>query len=245
MSTTHPALLDRAVRAFAPCSGGGSNSIHDAPDSGFGPFSAPSRPRPPRPRNPSKAMASNGLRRKSSRTKTVHVADYTYRYYDTLTGRWPSRDPIGEKGGINLYSFVGNDGLNRSDRLGLSPCSGYPIPAPKCRNEKGCLEDDDYPEEARSICEEFMSLYNNNAKVTCVAKCLVRIEKNIQSNYKSCDLRNAARLVAHTGCYTECGFVPNPFKGALGLPSWDAWGLGIFDMIPAFIDVGVGGTNIE
>jgi hypothetical protein len=23
-------------------------------------------------------------------------------YYDPVTGRWPSRDPIGERGGVNL-----------------------------------------------------------------------------------------------------------------------------------------------
>jgi len=33
--------------------------------------------------------------------------------------KWPSRDPIGERGGLNLYGFVGNNGLNRSDYLGL------------------------------------------------------------------------------------------------------------------------------
>jgi RHS repeat-associated protein len=33
---------------------------------------------------------------------------YGYRYYDPSTGRWPSRDPIGEKGGVNLYGMVGN-----------------------------------------------------------------------------------------------------------------------------------------
>jgi len=33
---------------------------------------------------------------------------------------WPSRDPIGERGGANLYGFVGNDGLNGRDFLGLS-----------------------------------------------------------------------------------------------------------------------------
>jgi uncharacterized protein RhaS with RHS repeats len=47
------------------------------------------------------------------------VTDYTYRWYDPLTGRWPSRDPIQERGGINLYGFVGNDGVNRLDLLGL------------------------------------------------------------------------------------------------------------------------------
>jgi hypothetical protein len=44
---------------------------------------------------------------------------YAYRYYDPLTGRWPSRDPIEEMGGINLYGFVGNDGVNLIDVLGL------------------------------------------------------------------------------------------------------------------------------
>jgi RHS repeat-associated protein len=43
---------------------------------------------------------------------------YGYRYYDPKTGRWPSRDPIGEEGGANLYGFVGNDGANNFDFLG-------------------------------------------------------------------------------------------------------------------------------
>jgi RHS repeat-associated protein len=43
---------------------------------------------------------------------------YGYRYYDPVTGRWPSRDPIEEEGGINLYGFVGNDGVNWVDILG-------------------------------------------------------------------------------------------------------------------------------
>ena len=45
---------------------------------------------------------------------------YGYRYYDPLTGRWPSRDPIGEKGGVNLYGFVGNSPTIWYDLLGLS-----------------------------------------------------------------------------------------------------------------------------
>lgn len=43
---------------------------------------------------------------------------YGYRYYDPVTGRWPSRDPIGERGGTNVYGFVGNDGVERVDVLG-------------------------------------------------------------------------------------------------------------------------------
>ena len=98
----------------------GQHPGDDDSDPGFGPFPAPTRPRPTRPRNPSSSLVSNKLRRKSLGAETVHVADYGYRYYDPVTGRWPSRDPIGEKGGVNLYCFVGNDGANWIDILGLA-----------------------------------------------------------------------------------------------------------------------------
>ena len=32
---------------------------------------------------------------------------------------WPSRDPIEERGGVNVYGFVGNDGVSLTDVLGL------------------------------------------------------------------------------------------------------------------------------
>jgi RHS repeat-associated protein len=44
---------------------------------------------------------------------------YGYRYLNTETGRWVNRDPIEEKGGINLYGMVGNDTVNRWDVLGM------------------------------------------------------------------------------------------------------------------------------
>jgi RHS repeat-associated protein len=44
---------------------------------------------------------------------------YGYRYYSADLGRWPSRDPIGENGGENLYGFVGNDCVTRIDTYGL------------------------------------------------------------------------------------------------------------------------------
>jgi len=40
-------------------------------------------------------------------------------YYHPDEGRWLSRDPIGEKGGPNLYVFVQNDPVGRWDVLGL------------------------------------------------------------------------------------------------------------------------------
>jgi RHS repeat-associated protein len=45
---------------------------------------------------------------------------YGFRYYSSWTGRWLSRDPIGEAGGENLFLFSGNDPVNLFDVLGLS-----------------------------------------------------------------------------------------------------------------------------
>jgi RHS repeat-associated protein len=43
-----------------------------------------------------------------------------FRAYDAQTGRWLSRDPIGEAGGINLYGYVGGDPISWVDLFGLS-----------------------------------------------------------------------------------------------------------------------------
>ena len=83
----------------------------DAPGVIRSPLSRVQRARP-RP----KTQQSRGLR--------PRVAYYGYRYYDPQTGRWPSRDPIQERGGLNLYGFVGNNGVNRNDKLGLSALAG-------------------------------------------------------------------------------------------------------------------------
>ncbi|MFZ4595177.1 MAG: RHS repeat-associated core domain-containing protein [Verrucomicrobiaceae bacterium] len=42
-----------------------------------------------------------------------------YRPYDPNSGRWPSRDPIEEAGGLNLYEMVRNDPISQIDKLGL------------------------------------------------------------------------------------------------------------------------------
>jgi RHS repeat-associated protein len=42
-----------------------------------------------------------------------------YRSYSPLLGRWLSRDPIAENGGINLYGYVANSPINAIDPLGL------------------------------------------------------------------------------------------------------------------------------
>ena len=42
-----------------------------------------------------------------------------FRAYDPNLGRWISRDPIGEKGGLNVYAYVGNQPTRFIDPYGL------------------------------------------------------------------------------------------------------------------------------
>ncbi len=44
---------------------------------------------------------------------------YGYRYYLPRLGRWISRDPIEEEGGLNLYGFVGNEPTDAIDLWGM------------------------------------------------------------------------------------------------------------------------------
>ena len=87
----------------------------------------------------SKSQDVNGLCGRSCSAQRGSVPDYAYRYYDPVTGRWPSRDPIGERGGINLYGFVGNDGLNWIDVLGLSDDDLKCKADPDCGETISCL----------------------------------------------------------------------------------------------------------
>jgi RHS repeat-associated protein len=100
---------------------------------------------------------------------------YGYRYYDPKTGRWPSRDPIEEEGGINLYGFVGNDGVNKLDILGLTndldrgPCKYSDGQCPKewpvARNMRGTRTDEgkwEYSHSEPASMNDLAGLISNN-----------------------------------------------------------------------------------
>jgi RHS repeat-associated protein len=79
------------------------------------------------------------------------VTYYGFRYYDPVTGRWPSRDPIGEEGGLNLYGFVGNNAVGKIDYLGQYTLGD----AFKSLREKGVEpEGTDYGKQGRAYSEE-------------------------------------------------------------------------------------------
>jgi len=46
-------------------------------------------------------------------------------YYDPSAQRWLNRDPIQEKGGLNVYRFVGNHPINKHDPFGLHAYETY------------------------------------------------------------------------------------------------------------------------
>ena len=55
------------------------------------------------------------------------LVEFGCRWYDAQTGRWISKDPIGLRGGINLYEFCKNNAIAWSDSTGLR---GVPIILP-------------------------------------------------------------------------------------------------------------------
>jgi RHS repeat-associated protein len=65
---------------------------------------------------------------------------YGYRYYSPALGRWLSRDPIEERGGLNLYGFVNNDPVNKVDVIGRQTWIPYPGPG-RCISDPINIED--------------------------------------------------------------------------------------------------------
>jgi len=69
-------------------------------------------------------LASGNLLRFSSKlwsqssSGSTGLYYYGYRFYDPTSQRWPNRDPIGERGGLNLYGFVGSNPIGKYDPLG-------------------------------------------------------------------------------------------------------------------------------
>jgi len=68
------------------------------------------------------AAALNPFRFSTKRADpTSDLVLYEYRAYSPALGRWLSRDPIGEKGGLNLHEFVRNRPIILVDPKGQSP----------------------------------------------------------------------------------------------------------------------------
>jgi integrase/recombinase XerD len=80
----------------------------------------PNSPKDPAGGNSHNPLMSSELDERESLSNSASLVYYGYRFYDPNTGRWPSRDPIGEEGGLNLYGFVGNNSISWVDAFGLA-----------------------------------------------------------------------------------------------------------------------------
>jgi len=102
----------------------------------WGNFSNPNKMRPANRRQPLKTQVG-----KTTYAYKIASGRPLYRYYDPVTGRWPSRDPLADEAFFkdfvkgksrndrlklrneslgNIYGFVANDGINKKDYLGLA-----------------------------------------------------------------------------------------------------------------------------
>lgn len=64
---------------------------------------------------------------------------YGLRYYNANTGRWLNRDPIEERGGVNLYAMVANNPVTQIDELGLQAKRGSRKAHAKAQDVICCL----------------------------------------------------------------------------------------------------------
>jgi len=89
-------------------------------------------------------------------TTASGVRYYGYRYYGPETGRWMSRDPFGERGGLCLYAILENSQVNEVDSLGLAPFKNNcnrPIPFKPEKTACGVKEDKKYDCPSGQTCD--------------------------------------------------------------------------------------------
>ncbi|MGF0069413.1 RHS repeat domain-containing protein [Candidatus Spyradosoma sp. SGI.093] len=110
---------------------------------------------------------------------------YNYRHYSPADGRFLSRDPIEEQGGVNLYAFLGNFVTKKSDYLGNFDCDGM---VNKAKNTEAYLKykkilDKTWtcfpPEISCGCCQgKAEAFFQNTSLFSGVTKGVIKICKN-------------------------------------------------------------------
>jgi RHS repeat-associated protein len=120
---------------------------------------------------------------------------FWHRWYDSRDGRWISRDPIKDLGGINYYAYVGNNAINRIDITGFKDCDDKP-----CKDAaplgSSCSQCDDYGNERYA-----------GVSLKCFCKCAG--DSSWSQKVRGCLAcehgRGTNMFKAHVGCYMAGG----------------------------------------
>jgi len=151
----------------------------------------------------------------------TQLTRFGYRDYDSFTGKWLAKDPIGFDGGdSNLYGYVLGDPINRIDPEGLlelcrtkgllyhqfwrdnnQSIGFYPTGSPYGSPGKYQSPQDQYHDIPES-CED----YPDNSPKKCVTKCIMTFDKIYKApkyNLITHQCRDEARRM-YIICFQKC-----------------------------------------
>jgi RHS repeat-associated protein len=134
------------VVALASASDGSATGRYE-----YGPFGEAIRVSGP-------AANQNPFRFSTKRTdNTTDLVLYEYRVYSSVARRWFTRDPLGERGGLNTCAFAVNNPVSQIDVLGLQALGGRSRPDFSCcdkeTTDKGKQDLIDYYNAAKDYLE--------------------------------------------------------------------------------------------
>lgn len=127
-----------------------------------------------------------------------------FRDYMPHIGRYIEADPVGLRGGPNLFTYVQNKPLNNIDQYGLlssspassSTCDFYDK---MCEKSRKCGPYDRYACITKKCCQAF----GDGLVPDCIRGCLYKWETSKCSAYAG-DEKKKCRRIEHWDCYTRC-----------------------------------------
>ena len=136
------------------------------------------------------------------------VAGLNYNYfrdYQPDLGRYVESDPIGLRGGVNTYTYVGNNPLSNIDPLGLYGSQSCNYYAQACAANGGSYE----CRVASRACKIFPKKQNY---FDCARQCLQERHKKRQPEPNSCSADNNIGLGDNAADHAKClsGCMANP-----------------------------------